>query len=149
MHERVLQYFRRFIEDEAAMFVSTITVSEFCTGVKGFSDPDGDFDEIMPIDGYRIVPFNIDAAKLAAVYEKVLRQARRDGVYGQENRMFVAHDSMLFAQAELLGTRYFVTSDVKAKAKMDRIREACKLSVEHLDIHEDCNVVFGDLPFTD
>lgn len=63
LHANAKAYFRYFIENDVEMYISTISIAEYC--VKG------SFDD-LPFQVCRIMPFNIQHAPIAGKYASVI-----------------------------------------------------------------------------
>ena len=61
-------YFRYFLREEYSLFVSTITVAEFCVG--------GSADE-LPLKNLRILPFNYNHAIRTGEFARQLFDSRK------------------------------------------------------------------------
>lgn len=135
LHPNALKYFKYFLEQEIAMYFSTISIAEYC--VKG------DFED-LPFKNIRILPFNIFHAREAGKFAKILFEARTKGLIDIPDRLIIPNDSKLFAQGSFENDiRYFVTADSKSKKNIEILREECDASIEHLDIHTPYNEAFG------
>ena len=60
-------YFRYFIDKEISMFISTISIAEYCVG--------GSVDQ-LPLKNLKILPFNLEHSKKAGEFARILFQAR-------------------------------------------------------------------------
>lgn len=137
LHQNAVDYYRYFLEKEIPMYVSTITIAEYCV--------DGDISE-LPLRSVRIIPFNIQHAPLAGCFAKVLYSARKANDISVDNRRIIPNDVKLFAQAECTpDVKYFVTSDTKSSKLIAKISEQNRVSFEHMDIHESYAERFGIL----
>ncbi len=56
-------YFRYFLEKEIAMFISTISIAEYCVG--------GEVHE-LPLRNLQILPFNLDHSKQTGEFAKII-----------------------------------------------------------------------------
>lgn len=68
LHQNAEDYYRYFLENGIPMYVSTITVAEYCVN--------GDIYE-LPLRSVRIIPFNIQHAPVAGGFANILYSARR------------------------------------------------------------------------
>ena len=140
LHQNAEDYYRYFLEKEIPMYISTITVAEYCVN--------GDISE-LPLRSVRIIPFNIQHAPIAGGFANILYSARMTNDISVDNRLIIPNDVKLFAQAECTpDVRYFVTSDTKSSKLIDKISEKNVVSFEHMDIHEPYTLNFGILPMS-
>ena len=140
LHQNAEDYYRYFLEKEIPMYISTITVAEYCVN--------GDISE-LPLRSVRIIPFNIQHAPIAGGFANILYSARKTNDISVDNRLSIPNDVKLFAQAECTpDVKYFVTSDTKSSKLIDKISEKNVVSFEHMDIHEPYTLNFGILPMS-
>lgn len=140
LHQNAEDYYRYFLEKEIPMYISTITVAEYCVN--------GDISE-LPLRSVRIIPFNIQHAPIAGGFSNILYSARKTNDISVDNRLIIPNDVKLFAQAECTpDVKYFVTSDTKSSKLIDKISEKNVVSFEHMDIHEPYTLNFGILPMS-
>lgn len=140
LHQNAEDYYRYFLEKEIPMYISTITVAEYCVN--------GDISE-LPLRSARIIPFNIQHAPIAGGFANILYSARKTNDISVDNRLIIPNDVKLFAQAECTpDMKYFVTSDTKSSKLIDKITEKNVVSFEHMDIHEPYTLNFGILPMS-
>ncbi len=140
LHQNAEDYYRYFLEKEIPMYISTITVAEYCVN--------GDISE-LPLRSVRIIPFNIQHAPIAGGFANILYSARKTNDISVDNRLIIPNDVKLFAQAECTpDVKYFVTSDTKSSKLIDKISEKNVVSFEHMDIHEPYTLNFGILPMS-
>jgi hypothetical protein len=128
-------YFKYFLREDISMYISTISIAEYCVG--------GDVDQ-LPMKNLQIIPFNIDHAKLAGEFARVVFDKRRSGDFDTTNRNIIPNDSKLFAQASLENSiEYFVTSDSECLKVFTQISEIAHFKV--LDINVSHGEIFGEL----
>lgn len=128
LHKNAIEYFKYFRENNHIMYISTISVAEFC--VKG------KFTEI-PFQKIRVLPFNLSEAKEAGRYASALFDAKAKGYVKVENRNIIPNDAKIFAQGALIhDIKYFVTSDTNSKKHIEILRSTCGADIQHLDIHQ-------------
>lgn len=140
LHQNAEDYYRYFLEKEIPMYISTITVAEYCVN--------GDISELL-LRSVRIIPFNIQHAPIAGGFANILYSARKTNDISVDNRLIIPNDVKLFAQAECTpDVKYFVTSDTKSSKLIDKISEKNVVSFEHMDIHEPYTLNFGILPMS-
>lgn len=137
LHENALEYFKYFSENNIPMYISTITVAEYCVN--------GDVTE-LPLRNLCIVPFNFQHATVAGKYAKALFDARVAKEIVVEQRVIIPNDAKIFAQAECCSdVSYFVTSDTEAAKLLSKIAEKEGVSFAHMDIHTPYTQQFGIL----
>ena len=96
-------YFKDFIEHDIPMVMSTISIGEYC--VKG---------EIheLPLKNLQILPFNIDHAKRAGQFARIVFDHKSTLDLTQRN--IIPNDTKLFAQADCeMGIEMYLSSDKK------------------------------------
>jgi len=135
MHSEAVEYFRYFASRKIPMYISTISIAEYCVS--------GDLTG-LPLKNLRIVPFNTPEAVLAGKYAGILFDARRRNELDVQ-RIVIPNDVKIFAAVQVCGARYFVTSDTKSAELLGRIAGVEPLSFSHLDIHTKIGNVFGEL----
>ncbi|MCX6151221.1 MAG: hypothetical protein NTX22_11895 [Ignavibacteriales bacterium] len=137
LFEKADKYYKYFLEKNFILFISTISIAEFC--VKGSIDQ-------LPLKNLLIIPFNINHAKKAGEFGKILYNARKEGVLNVNERPIIINDAKLFAQAEIeLQIQYYVSSDSRSYRIFETIYSKNPLNFSFLDIHIDHSEVFGIL----
>ncbi len=140
LHDNAVGYFKYFLENDIPMYVSTVTVAEYCV--------DGDVSE-LPLRNVRIVPFNFQHSPVAGKYAKALFDAKKAGKIQVEQRKVIPNDVKIFAQADCTqDIKYFVTSDVESSKLLDAIAQTLAISFSHIDINIPYSEQFGilDIP---
>jgi len=92
LFEKADKYYQYFLQKEFRLFISTISIAEFCVG--------GTIDQ-LPLKNLLIIPFNIDHAKKAGDLGRILYDARKSGELRISERPIIINDAKLFAQAEV------------------------------------------------
>ena len=137
LHSNAVGYFKYFLDKNIPMYVSTISIAEYCV--------DGDLNE-LPLRTLRIIPFNFQHAPVAGKYAKALFEAKRNGEIQVDQRRVIPNDVKIFAQANCTADiKYFVTSDSKSSGLISKILKRESISFEHLDIHTPFTSTFGVL----
>ena len=96
-------YFRYFLQEDIEMFISTVSIAEYCIG--------GDINE-LPLKNLKIVPFNLNHAKRTGEFAKIAFQARSTGALQINKRKIMPNDTKLFAQADCEKTvEFYLSSD--------------------------------------
>lgn len=137
LHENALGYYRFFLENEYSLYVSTVSIAEYC--VKGSI-------EFLPWNVLKILPFNLDHAQKSGSFAAVLFNARKDGSFSIDNRLIIPNDTKIFAQTALIQADFFVTADSRSAKVAGRLADEGCLSFTHLDIHTPYTESFGVLP---
>ena len=136
LHKSAREYYQYLLEHDYILYVSTIALAEYC--VKGKLSE-------IPFDNLRIVPFNLDHSSIAGDFASSLFEARNRGEYEPYNRLVIANDTKLFAQAARLNAVYFVTADTKSGKAINVLAKTNQFKVIHLDIHKAVTEQFGTL----
>lgn len=137
LHINALGYFKYFLDNNIPMYISTITISEYC--VKG------DVSE-LPLKNLRIIPFNFQHATVAGKFANALYAARDAGEIVVDQRLIVPNDAKIFAQANCCDdVLYFVTSDSKSAQLISKISDKNEVTFSHMDIHTPYTQQFGIL----
>lgn len=137
LHFNAVGYFKYFLEQNIPMYISTITIAEYCVN--------GDVME-LPLRNVRVVPFNFQHAPIAGKFAKALYEARTANEISIDNRLIIPNDAKIFAQANCVeDVKYFVTSDTKSSKLIDIISAKEIVNFEHMDIHIPYTRRFGIL----
>lgn len=83
-------YFRFFAHKEIPMFLSTLSVAEYC--VRGSIDD-------LPLRNVQIIPFNLNHAQRAGEFARTIFEQK--GALKLPNRTIIPNDTNLFAQADV------------------------------------------------
>jgi len=83
-------YYRYFLDHEFDMVISTISIAEYCVR--------GDINE-LPLRHLKIIPFNVNHAKKAGEFARVVFQNKDELKLSQ--RSIIPNDTKLFAQADV------------------------------------------------
>lgn len=137
LHENAVAYYKHFLNHDIPMYVSTVTIAEYCV--------DGDVSE-LPLKNLRVVTFNFPHAPVAGTFANILFRARKKQEIDVNQRLIIPNDVKIYAQANCtVGIRYFVTSDTKASKLIEKISEEMPLQFSHLDIHLPLISFLGEL----
>lgn len=130
-------YFRYFLEREIVMLISTISIAEYCVG--------GDVHE-LPLKNLQIVPFNLDHAKRAGEFAKVIFQQKNKLQLRERN--IIPNDSKLFAQADIEKTvEFYLSSDVESFKIYKLLKEHTTPKFQFLDLNISHSQAFGIFNF--
>src|SRR6056297_1652695 len=103
LHQNARDYFKYFLDQEITIKVSTISIAEYC--VRGSV-------EELPLMNIQIMPFNLDQAKKAGEFARVIFEEKKVSSEDLRPRAIIPNDSKLFAQADTdTSVTHFVTSD--------------------------------------
>jgi len=130
-------YFRYFLKEEYPLYVSTVTIAEFCVG--------GSPDE-LPLKNLRILPFNYTHAVRTGAFAKCLFEARRKGSVNLKERLLIPNDTKLFAQADSEAIiEYFVTTDSRSLKAFSVLKQSTKPLFSVIDLNTPYSERFGIL----
>lgn len=108
-HDAAVSYYRECARRQAAMYLSTIVVSEFQVK-QAIND--------LPLRNFVMLPFNVDHAMRCGL---VIRQMPRDVA---DDRVRVKDDFKLLAQCDCEAITHLISEDASTLAKyLDRARE--------------------------
>lgn len=137
LHKNAIGYFKYYLEKEYSLYISTISIAEYC--VRGSVDD-------LPLKDLRIIPFNIDHAKRCGVFANCLFGSRSKGKIEVKQRNIIPNDSKLFAQADIHpDIESFITSDSSSEILIKTIRQECQASFNHIDINSPYHQTYGIL----
>jgi predicted nucleic acid-binding protein len=137
LFEKADKYYKYFLQKEFSLFISTISIAEFCVL--------GTVDE-LPLKNLLILPFNINHAKKAGELARSLYEVRKDSHLDAYPRPIIINDAKLFAQAEVeANIKFFVTSDSRSLKMYELLNDKCNLNFEFIDIKIDHTETFGIL----
>lgn len=140
LFENVNKFFRYFIKNDIKMYISTISIAEYC--VKGQIDE-------LPLKNLFILPFNINHAKVAGEFAKVIYEKRKQDDKIILERPLVINDAKLFAQAHIENQiSHYCSSDERSMKLYEILKSEIKpkLSFTFINIREPYNHVLGVLP---
>lgn len=116
-------YFRYFLQKEIGMMISTISIAEYCVG--------GDVHE-LPLRNLQIVPFNLDHAKRAGEFAKIIHQSK--GRLQLRERILIPNDTKLFAQADCeKSIEFYLTSDTESFKIYNQLKTASSPRFQFID----------------
>ncbi len=119
-HAAALEYFRHCLAERFPMWISTVAAGEFEVG-----QPIED----LPLQNFRIQPYNLPHARKAAT----LFRAARAGAGAQESRRIIVNDLKILAQAEEDGIPFVIPEDENTLSRMaERLRANGLLAVRVL-----------------
>ena len=138
LHKNAIGYFRFFLDNETPLFMSTISIAEYC--VKGDKSE-------LPLKYLKILPFNMDHAEIAGKYALILFQNKK--VKNQLSpRPIIVNDAKIFAQAHLVPEiSHYVTADQRSRKILSAIKKVTAAQFDFIDIHNSYKEQLGELPF--
>lgn len=130
-------YFRYFLQQDIPMIISTISIAEYCIG--------GHINE-LPLRNLQILPFNLDHAKQAGEFARIIFTAKRSGQLTVTNRNIIPNDNKLFAQAHTeKAITYYVSSDSESLKVYNLLKRETTPQFQFVDLNMPYHVVFGVL----
>lgn len=130
-------YYKYFLANDIDMFISTISIAEYCVR--------GSIGE-LPLKNLKILPFNIEHAKKAGEFAKVVFE-KKNTLKIQE-RNIIPNDSKLFAQADVEAIiSYYLTSDSNSQKIYCLLKDTVNPQFQFIDLNVDCSTTFGELDF--
>ena len=135
LFERADKYFKYFLENEFDLFISTISIAEYCVG--------GSVDQ-LPLKNILVLPFNINHAKKAGELANIIYLQRKSGQLIVNERPIIINDAKLFAQSDSeTNISFFVTSDTRSLKVFDTLKGKIKLNFSIVDINIEHTETFG------
>lgn len=123
------------LEQEIPLFISTITIAEYCV--------QGSVQE-LPLQKVQVLPFNMKEAENAGQLMRLLLMHRN--VVQALGRKVVINDVKLYAQANVNARiDAFITADSEGRKMYDAIHLQQPLHFSYVDIHTPFNEMFGIL----
>lgn len=130
-------YYKYFLQKGIKLFISTISIAEYCVG--------GKIDE-LPLKNLIVLPFNIKHAEKAGEFGRILYEARKDKKLELNERPIIINDAKLFAQAHTdERIKYYVTADSRSLNIYNTIRDKIKLDFGFIDLRNSHSEHFGIL----
>jgi len=131
------KYYKFLLHKEIKLFISTISIAEYCVG--------GKVDQ-LPLKNLIVLPFNIEHAEKAGEYGRIIYDARKDKSLKLDERPIIINDAKLFAQAHIdPRINYFITSDTRSINISKSIRGKAEMDFALIDIKESHSEAFGVL----
>jgi len=128
-------YFRYFLQKQITIMISTISIAEYCVG--------GDVHE-LPLKNLQIVPFNLDHAKRAGEFAKIIFQNK--GKLKLQERNIIPNDTKLFAQADCeKAVEFYLSSDTESFKIYNLLTQGTQPEFKFIDLHTPCHTTFGGL----
>jgi len=134
-HQHALDYYQHFLENDYTLYVSTISIAEYC--VKG------EIDE-LPLMDIRVLPFNIKHATRSGEFARIIFANKQ--TLNLPNRLIIPNDTKLFSQADVdEQIESFVTADVECKKVYDKLKEELDIDFTIVNIRIPLNEFLGRL----
>lgn len=131
-----MEYYKYFISKEIKMFISTISIAEYCTG--------GTIDE-LPLRNLAILPFNLNHSIKTGEIAKLVFTNK--GRLKLKERNIIPNDSKLFSQADVeANIIYYLSSDSESFKIYNLLKdENSQLRFSFIDLNIPPNEYFGYL----
>lgn len=136
LFKNAMEYYKYFISKEIKMFISTISIAEYCTG--------GTIDE-LPLRNLAILPFNLNHSIKTGEIAKLVFTNK--GRLKLKERNIIPNDSKLFSQADVeANIIYYLSSDSESFKIYNLLKdENSQLKFSFIDLNIPPNEYFGYL----
>lgn len=136
LFNNALEYYKYFIANEIKMYISTISIAEYCTG--------GSIEE-LPLRNLAILPFNLNHSIKTGEIAKLVFTNK--GRLKFKERNIIPNDSKLFSQADVETTiMYYLSSDTESIKIYNFLKEhENHLNFSFIDLNIPPNEYFGYL----
>ncbi|MDI9311212.1 MAG: hypothetical protein QM535_13435 [Limnohabitans sp.] len=122
-------YFRYFLQNEIKMYISTISIAEYCVG--------GNIHE-LPLKNLQIIPFNLNHSKKTGEFAKLVFQNKNKLQLSERN--IIPNDTKLFATANVeKSVEYYLSSDLESHKIYKLLKAHLNPKFHFIDL----NVPFG------
>ena len=130
-------YYQYFLQKEIKLFISTISIAEYCVG--------GTVDQ-LPLKNLIVLPFNIKHAEKAGEFARILYEARKDKKLEVNERPIIINDAKLFAQAHTdERINYYLTADKRSLNLYNNVKSKTNLDFTFIYIRNNHSEAFGIL----
>ena len=137
LHDNAKGYFRYLTENDFVLFISTIAIAEYCAG--------GDFHK-LPLNNLQIIPFNLNHARRAGEFAKIVFLYRKSENFKVNNRNIIPNDTKMFAQADCEEqVKYYLTSDTDSLNIYNLLKETTTPKFQFIDLNTPYSQTFGTL----
>ena len=117
------------------MFISTISIAEYCVG--------GDINE-LPLKNLQIIPFNLDHSKRTGEFAKLVFQNKNKLQVRERN--LIPNDTKLFATADVeKSVAFYLSSDTESRKIYRLLKEQLNLKFQFIDLSIPFGETFGVL----
>lgn len=128
-------YYKYFIQKEIPMFISTISIAEYCVI--------GTINE-LPLKDLQIIPFNLSHSKRTGEFARIAFDKK--GKLKLQQRNIIPNDTKLFSQADTeVNIGYYLSSDTESKKIYDLLVKEDKPKFQFIDLNNKYSEVFGVL----
>ena len=128
-------YYKYFIQKEIPMFISTISIAEYCVI--------GTINE-LPLKDLQIIPFNLSHSKRTGEFARLIFDKK--GKLKLQQRNIIPNDTKLFSQADIeANIGYYLSSDTESKKIYDLLVKEEKPKFQFIDLSNKYSEVFGVL----
>lgn len=128
-------YFRYFLQNEIKMYISTISVAEYCVG--------GDIHE-LPLKNLQIIPFNLDHSKKTGEFARLVFQNKHKLQLRERN--IIPNDTKLFATADVeKSVDFYLSSDTESQKIYNLLKQNSTLKFQFIDLNIPFGQTFGVL----
>ena len=136
LFRNALEYYKYFLSNEIKMYISTISIAEYCVG--------GSISE-LPLRNLAILPFNLNHATKTGEIAKIV--FTKKGKLKLAERNIIPNDSKLFSQADVeKNIIYYLSSDTESIKIYNLLQEeGQKPSFNFIDLNIPPNEYFGYL----
>ncbi len=136
LFKNAMGYYKYFLSNEIKMFISTISIAEYCTG--------GTIDE-LPLRNLAILPFNLNHSIKTGEIAKTVFSNK--GKLKLNERNIIPNDSKLFSQADVeTNIIYYLSSDAESLKIYNLLKEeSSPLKFNFIDLKIQPNEYFGIL----
>lgn len=129
------KYYRHFLNNEITMFISTISIAEYCVR--------GSLDE-LPLRNLRILPFNHEHAVQAGNFANIIFKNKNS--LALDDRKVISADAKLFAQAHVeKAVQYYLTSDSRSESIYNLLKQSGQVHFQFIPLTQPISETFGML----
>ncbi|REC47277.1 PIN domain-containing protein [Chryseobacterium pennipullorum] len=136
LFKNALEYYKYFLNNDIKMYISTISIAEYCVG--------GSISE-LPLRNLAILPFNLNHATKTGGIAKIV--FTKKGKLKLAERNIIPNDSKLFSQADVeKNIIYYLSSDTESIKIYNLLQEeGQKPGFNFIDLNIPPNEYFGYL----
>lgn len=136
LFKNALEYYKYFLSNDVKMYISTISIAEYCVG--------GSISE-LPLRNLAILPFNLNHATKTGEIAKIV--FTKKGKLKLAERNIIPNDSKLFSQADVENSIvYYLSSDTESIKIYNLLQdEGQKPNFNFIDLNIPPNEYFGYL----
>lgn len=136
LFKNALEYYKYFLSNDIKMYISTISIAEYCVG--------GSISE-LPLRNLAILPFNLNHATKTGEIAKIV--FTKKGRLKLAERNIIPNDSKLFSQADVeKSIIYYLSSDTESIKIYNLLQdEGHRLNFNFINLNIPPNEYFGYL----